>query len=1376
MMSRIRFASLLAVFALAATGCPEGNLTGVDAGPVIGLDRPAVVNPDADVTAPTDGSVVQGDTGLPQGDTGTVDPGDTGTTQTEDTGTAQTADTGTTQTADTGSTQAADTGTTTQPDGGTPPVTIEHCNDNLPAPPAGQSCTVVAGTSGKTLLVGTILTPGKVFRGGQVLIDAAGKIECVDCDCSATAANAATVTCPDAVVSPGLINTHDHIPYAVTGPKPTTERYEQRHDWRHGLRGHTKISTTSTATPPTTSAQAIAWSELRFLVGGATSSVSSGSAKGFLRNLDDAANEEGLGQPAADFETFPLSDGSFDGQPTSGCSAYPSIKAGSVDAWLPHIGEGIDAVAHNEMLCTESTANGGKDVINDKTGVIHGVAVLSGDVDLFAQDRAKLIWSPRSNVSLYGATAPVTLYARLGATIALGTDWLPSGSMNMLRELQCAALLNDSYYGHFFSDEELWAMVTANAALTCAMDDAIGTLKPGLFADVSIFAKNGHVDYRAVIDAQPKDVLLVLQGGKALYGDSAVVGVLATGCEDLAVCTVAKKVCAAGTGTTLATLTTANSNYYPLFFCGQPTNEPSCVPMRNDPSHGATYTGQITADDLDGDGVPNATDNCPTVFNPVRPMDADGKQADADGDGVGDVCDPCPLNANTTTCVHIDPNDLDGDGVPNVSDNCPTIANPGQADADNDGKGDACDSCPNAPNPGAQPCPGTIYQVKDGTLKPGESVAISNAIVTAVGPKGFYMQVKPGDTGYVSEDNSGIYVYLGVLPTLLLGDRVNVAGPITDYYGELEMEKPTVTVAASLGEQLPDPILVTPAEINTAGARAKALDAVLVKVTNVTVASLTPTLDPGDISSPWDFSVTGAGGTAELLVHDFLFHMPTRPAVGVTLASITGVPHFDRNNYKLEPRGANDIQEAAPRLAGISPAAGAKIYLGSTGSVTFPIPVQVSLDKPAVGNTDVAMTGTADLAVVGNKVTVLDGETTAVVLLDALNVAAAATLTATLGSDTKTASVEVVAVTAVAGLTLAPATTKVSPTGTVDMTLTSDVAAPPGGLLVDLTLTQPVNGGCTLSATQVTIPANMDNVHFTFQAGTVEAAGVVVKATAGTVVSNDATVNVEVVYAATLTLSPATGSVAPNGTLAMTVTADVNVFAALDVTLTVGAGGSAPATVTIPAGSKSVGFDFTAGASEVPEVTVVASATVPAGPITSNTAKVEVKTPAVGSCAVEGWHIVQATSTYDFTIPAGTAAIPGGSYLIVGRDVDQAAFQTYWGVTLGAGVVYLRGANVFPVINGGETYTLKDAAGTTIDGPTIAQAGTASQSIQRTSFGAADQAGSWSVVAWTGASSSTPGTSALTRDPTKNVVVSEFSDATGTGNYVYEFVELYCPK
>lgn len=53
--------------------------------------------------------------------------------------------------------------------------------------------------------------------------------------------------------------------------------------------------------------------------------------------------------------------------------------------------------------------------------------------------------------------------------------------------------------------------------------------------------------------------------------------------------------------------------------------------------------------------------------------------------------------------------DTDGDGILNASDNCPNIANANQQDSDSDGVGDACDSNGNPPPTGA--CTGTPTQV-----------------------------------------------------------------------------------------------------------------------------------------------------------------------------------------------------------------------------------------------------------------------------------------------------------------------------------------------------------------------------------------------------------------------------------------------------------------------------------------------------------------------------------------------------------------------------------------------------------------------------------------------------------------------------------------
>jgi len=82
--------------------------------------------------------------------------------------------------------------------------------------------------------------------------------------------------------------------------------------------------------------------------------------------------------------------------------------------------------------------------------------------------------------------------------------------------------------------------------------------------------------------------------------------------------------------------------------------------------------------DTDGDGIPDATDNCPTVPNPT--------QTDTDGDGIGDACDTGGGGSGAP--------DADGDGVPDDRDDCPTVFDPAQRDADGDGAGDLCDPCP----------------------------------------------------------------------------------------------------------------------------------------------------------------------------------------------------------------------------------------------------------------------------------------------------------------------------------------------------------------------------------------------------------------------------------------------------------------------------------------------------------------------------------------------------------------------------------------------------------------------------------------------------------------------------------------------------------
>ena len=955
-------------------------------------------------------------------------------------------------------------------------------------PLATGTCQVTPGST-TTVLEGNVLAPDAVYVGGQVAVDATGTIQCVGCNCAQ--GGETTVVCPDASISPGLINTHDHITYTNDPPYTDTgERYDDRQQWRIGLDNHTKIPA-----PGGASTDQVSWGELRFLMGGATSTVGSGGAAGLLRNLDKATLLEGLTTPAVKFDTFPLGDSSGTRQ-LANCNygtATTPAEIASVDAYEPHTAEGIDGYAHNEFLCESSatydTAAPGvsNDLALGKTAMIHAIGLQPNDYALMAQSHTSLIWSPRSNITLYGDTARVTTAASLGVRIALGTDWLPSGSMNMLRELACADSLNSTYFNHYFTDKQLWAMTTSNAAGVTATDSAIGSLAMGKVADIAIFAGHGAAPYRAVIQAQPQDVALVMRGGKVLYGDDTSVGALATGCDTVDVCGTSKQVCLQSEiGMSLADLTTSvGAAMYPAFACGTPMNEPSCTPMRPVSVAGSTvYTGTPAAGDMDGDGVPDASDNCPTVFNPIRPVD-DGKQGDADGDGLGDACDPCPRDANSTNCTPYNPDDSDGDGVANTSDNCPNTPNPDQADADGDGKGDACDPCPMLANPGSMGCPVSIYDIKQSKWPIGTPVEVGNALVTGTGASGFFVQVKETDASYAGSDYSGLFVFTGTGSTLLanavVGTRVTIDGAVDVYQGQTEVDAVTNVVQTTMTvEPPPAAIAAAYAEVATGGTRASTLESTIVSLGASSISTVTaPT-----------FTVTD--GTSSLLVGNFLFAYPSA-GIGQPFTALEGVLATRSMTSTLEPRAATDLVAGPPVIGSFAPML--SYARQGTTAVTFPAgsELTVTLTGPAQGDTDVTITSdNVNVFVPGGKVTVTSGTTSIQVPITANAQVADVTLTATLGTASAQAHVRALGTNEQpTTVTLSPPMQTIAYGAAKNFSVTLDIPAPPGGTVVTLA----ADAGTV--APNVTVGANAIAASFPFTAPASGATGATLTATFG---------------------------------------------------------------------------------------------------------------------------------------------------------------------------------------------------------------------------------------------------------------------------------------
>lgn len=687
-------------------------------------------------------------------------------------------------------------------------------------------------------LLGTVLTPQAALVGGSLDLDANGNVRCAACDCGDDA-GALVVSCPGLVIAPGFINLHDHLSYAGTPPLAHPgELYEHRNDWRLGEHGHAALPFTGGATTAQVLAQ-----ELRHVMAGATSIVGSGGKRGLLRNLELLGATEGLMPGLIDAETFPLDDTNGNVQSAAcqfGMSPDTPGLAAGYSAYVAHLGEGTNQRAQDELRC----ALGYFGLLGDNSAVVHAMALSRSDASKLVARGASVVWSPRSNIDLYGSTAPVALLAGLGANIALGTDWLASGSMNLLRELACAKQYNGAVLGGYFDDFQLFRMVTSNAAWALRLEHRLGELRPGLAGDVAVFAERDD-PFQSVVDAQAADVKLVLRQGAPLYGQSELVRAFRDGeaCEELEVCGALQRACTVETGLSLADIRTAGEAVYPLFSCSPPRDEPSCE---------AKVSQECPAGESSCDAPP-----APPSFS----------RSDADEDGTPDLLDACPRE-------HDD-----------------------QRDRDHDGRGDACDTC-DSPSAGLLPCPLRIAELRapPSRSSQGSAVRLSGVRVTALrltGSKGYY--VEDGDHA----DYSGIFIYTGSsTPAVRVGELVDVQGYFDAFEGTDELTFVEVLSHQAAAEPY-EPLLVTLADAADNSPRAAALASLWLRLESVKVASQNP-------DAPQDYDETGLAGGLRL--DDLLYpSLDNTFAVGTLFSQISGIYGASFGHQKLFPRSAADL-------------------------------------------------------------------------------------------------------------------------------------------------------------------------------------------------------------------------------------------------------------------------------------------------------------------------------------------------------------------------------------------------------------------------------------------------------------------------------------
>jgi len=195
-------------------------------------------------------------------------------------------------------------------------------------------------------------------------------------------------------------------------------------------------------------------------------------------------------------------------------------------------------------------------------------------------------------------------------------------------------------------------------------------------------------------------------GGTCFVPPSACVETLATSCDDNADCGDGEGVFCTGSGpdsTAKGVCKVARGPCVDGCECLGTGRQPLLYSL-SAPAGTAVFTGvgRCVENAAPGPACTTAAD-CPSgmVCTPA------GCQRD-DGSCLTD--DDCPFEARCQRLLHVlTANDADGDGIPDAFDNCPAIANGDQADEDRDGVGDLCDGlqaslCGNGVLDGGEEC------------------------------------------------------------------------------------------------------------------------------------------------------------------------------------------------------------------------------------------------------------------------------------------------------------------------------------------------------------------------------------------------------------------------------------------------------------------------------------------------------------------------------------------------------------------------------------------------------------------------------------------------------------------------------------------------
>lgn len=318
-------------------------------------------------------------------------------------------------------------------------------------------------------------------------------------------------------IYPGLIELHNHLSYNILPLWHVPQLFQNRDQWQNATSYKTSVtgpmSAIALADKGSLLPALVRYVEAKCLVAGTTTSqgITLSNWSGTIHKYyNGALRAVEIGSPP----DLPKAHSKIPDVDAQDWAKFDNELKSSA-CFLLHLSEGIDTKAHSHFLALKNAA--GKWAIEPSLAGIHCTALDATDFSTMAEHKAKVVWSPLSNLLLYGKTTDVVAARTAGLTIALGSDWSPSGSKNLLGELKAAKVVS-AHFGLGFSAYDIVSMATRNPAAILKWDGKLGTLANGKFADLLVVNGQDGDPYDHLIKSREQDIALVTIGGQPHYG------------------------------------------------------------------------------------------------------------------------------------------------------------------------------------------------------------------------------------------------------------------------------------------------------------------------------------------------------------------------------------------------------------------------------------------------------------------------------------------------------------------------------------------------------------------------------------------------------------------------------------------------------------------------------------------------------------------------------------------------------------------------------------------------------------------------------------------------------------------------------------------